>query len=67
MGNISSSAESAAQTVLDRPAECPVSHHQNLKAANHYSAPPGDKSHGGSGGGSGCPVNHVSFQSPVKI
>jgi len=69
MGNISSSAETAAQAVLDPPAECPASqhHHQSLsKMSPHQHSKHAQGDHHGAGdtlglpggSGGGCPVNH---------
>jgi len=72
MGNIASTADAAAKTVMDPPMECPASqHHQSLSkttatatataAGYHHSKhAQGGPVMGGGGdnAGGGCPVNH---------
>lgn len=63
MGNVVSSAEVAAQVMMDPPRECPVSHSivatttgSNLKMSSIANA----NNNAAAARGDGCPVNHVS-------
>lgn len=58
MGNVASSAEAAAQAVLDPPKECPASHQHQSSTVKANANPHPHAVRAGSGGG--CPVNHVS-------